>query len=139
MSVRGAETMGIATEFRAEVERWVPRLLRDPGWDVVLAFDDTNDFRAEAKTLVEQREATIIANPTRLCETRHTACHEVVHILLRRLCHRGEYLLSLLPEELQPMAREVWQEAKEETTEEITRAFLAAYEERDSGEASHQV
>jgi len=125
-----ASEMGVAPEFRRELETWVKRLL-SPEWEVVLVADDTFGDRAAVKAYVPNREATIMVCPTRDVRPRLTACHEVVHILLKRMDDVAERMIGQLPEPLRQFARDTWAEAHEEVTEDLARAFCRAYREHD--------
>jgi hypothetical protein len=124
--VKGAHEMGAAPEFREEVEAWVARLL-GPEWEVVLGADDTLADRAAVSVCVRNREATIMVCPTRDVRRNSTACHEVVHILLRRMHDVAWRIIDQLPEPLRQFARDTWVDAHEEVTEDVARAFMRAY------------
>jgi hypothetical protein len=109
--LRQAHEMGAAPEFRRELETWVARLLSSE-WEVVLGADDTLGDRASVSVSVRNHEATVMVCPTRDVRPNLTACHEIVHILLRRM---------------RQFARDTWVEAHEEVTEEVARAFMRAY------------
>lgn len=125
--LRDAHEMGAAPDFRGDLETWVARLL-GPEWEVVFVADDTLVDRAQVRASVEQREATVTCNPARQVRTSGDACHEVVHMLLRRLNDVAWRIVDQLPESLRQFARETWTEAHEEVTEDVARAFIRAYQ-----------
>jgi len=134
--MRLAHEMGVAPEFARELEAWVDRLL-GAEWEVVLAADDTYGDRAGVNVCLRNREATVTVCPTADVRPHATACHEVVHILLRRMHEVAWRIIDQLPEALRQFARDTWVEAHEEVTEDIARAFIRAYaaagEEGDAG------
>ena len=125
-----ASEMGVAPQFRRDLEIWVGRLLSSE-WEVVLAADDTFADRAAVKAYVPNREATIVVCPTRDVRFHLTASHEVVHILLKRMDDVAERMLAQLPETVRQFARDTWAEAHEEVTEDLARAFCQVYGESD--------
>ena len=125
-----ASEMGVAPQFRRDLEAWVEQLL-SPEWEVVLAADDTFGDRAAVKAYIPNREATIAVCPTRDVRPNLTACHEVVHILLKRMDDVAERMIALLPEAARQFSRDTWAEAQEEVTEELARAFCRAYGDHD--------
>jgi hypothetical protein len=124
--LRQAHEMGAAPEFRRELETWVARLLSSE-WEVVLGADDTLGDRASVSVSVRNHEATVMVCPTRDVRPNLTACHEIVHILLRRMHDVAWRIIDQLPEALRQFARDTWVEAHEEVTEEVARAFMRAY------------
>ena len=124
--LKPAHEMGGAPQFRQELETWVARLLT-PEWEVVFVADDTITDRAQVRACIDQREATITCNPARQVRPGGDACHEVVHILLRRMHDVASRIIDQLPEALRQFARDTWGEAHEEVTEEVARAFMRAY------------
>ncbi len=135
--LRAADEMGVAPQFREDLEKWVGRLL-SPEWEVVLVADDTLGELASVKTWLSMRETTITVCPTRYLPRNRTACHEVVHVLLKRMDQVAERMIGDLPEPLRQFARDTWAQAHEEVTEELARLFLRAYGESD-GQATQQI
>jgi len=134
-----AAEMGVAPEFRDWVERWGNRILLDPGWEIVVVADDTLPDDAWAKTIIAQRIVTIAINCSHIMDPRHVACHEVVHIAMKRFQAVTEHVLELLADQPRQLAVRTMDDAKEEAVESLARAFLAAYDEVDHGKASHEV
>ncbi len=131
MKILAAAEMPGAARFREELARWAERILLDPGWEIVLGADDMLDGRAMVKTCVRFREATVMVNPAADGDPPATACHEVMHIALKRMDDVAQRIIAQLPAPLQEFAKQTWAEAEEEVTEGLARAFMRAYGESD--------
>ena len=112
------------------LEKWIERLVPDPGWDIQLVADRSIEghHRADSCSIPANRTATIRYNPE-ITARNDTACHEVLHVVLGGLTLAADNAADELSEQAARMCRMMLSTGKESAVEMLTLAFLKAYKE----------
>ena len=115
----------------ASIQKWVRRILLDPGWKVTVkaTAELSEPYSAQAhqdgymyrRALIEYRPGAKVQNTV--------SCHEVLHIALAPLMQAARESLKHLGKA--GAVGDAWlTDAEERATEILTDAFLAAYREK---------
>jgi hypothetical protein len=115
------------------VDKWTLRILGDEGWVITVDEDLEIEEPATAIVVTERfvyREASIKFRPN-IQPCNKLVCHEVCHVALAAMAWSAKNAFEEMANtvEAQLLAEGWLQQGEEETTEMLTRAFLAAYGE----------
>jgi hypothetical protein len=118
------------------IDKWVKRLLPEPGWRV--RIEETTEIEEPATAICyaeryPYRQATIQVR-LGMVPNNAVACHEVCHILLAQATWPAQWMIDEMAREGAPqgIAKKWLEKSEEQVAEALTRAFLAAHKEEDS-------
>ena len=111
-------------------EKWGRRILQDPGWRFFVQEDAAVELPCTINldtSRYEYREAHFTIRPGAAPDER-IACHEIVHVALAGLAWPAQMAFDAVVDGNAGVVGGAWlKNAEEITTDNLSRAFLAAY------------
>ena len=116
--------------WTALFEKWGGRILQDPGWRFFVEEDAAVELPCTINldmSRYEYREAHFTIRPGAVPDER-IACHEIVHVALASLSWPATLALGNVVDGVGYAVADAWlTNAEEITTDNLSRAFVAAY------------